>query len=365
MTSPLRKIIHIDMDAFYASVEQRDRPELRGKPVAVGGEGERSVVAAASYEARKYGVRSAMASLRAKRLCPDLIFVRGNFESYKKVSRQIRDIFLEYTDLVEPLSLDEAYLDVTEPKAGPHSATLIAQEIRRKIFETTQLTASAGVSYCKFLAKMASDVNKPNGMKVILPDEAAAFIENLPVERFHGIGKATADKMNKMGILYGRDLKRRGQDELMRRFGKVGRYYYDIVRGIDNRPVSPDRVIKSISVENTYHHDLGHLAEMHTALDALAQDLAGRLSKKNNAGRTVTLKIKYPDFQSVTRSKTIERDVCSAEDLASMAKNLLLETEVLDKKARLMGIGVSNLKSEREALFFRWGKQLELEFEWE
>lgn len=360
----MRKIIHIDMDAFFASVEQRDRPELRGKPVAVGGGGPRGVVAAASYEARKFGVRSAMSGAKARQLCPDLIFVRHNFEQYKIVSQQIRALFHEYTDLVEPLSLDEAYLDVTNPKAGPNSATLIAEELRRRIFETTQLTASAGVSYCKFLAKIASDLNKPNGMAVILPHEAEAFLENLPVEKFHGIGRATTAKMHKLGIHTGFDLKQRTLIELVRRFGKSGRFYYNIVRGVDERPVRSQWVRKSLSTENTFATDLDTTDALLEQLADIAADLQRRIERADNPGRTLTLKVKYADFQIVTRSKTTDHDISDAAEMLRMATPLLADTEALERKVRLLGLGVSNLRREREEPreSFGPGEQLVLDF---
>jgi len=360
----MRKIIHIDMDAFFASVEQRDYPELRGKPVAVGGGGPRGVVAAASYEARKFGVRSAMSGAKARQLCPDLIFVRHNFEQYKIVSQQIRALFHEYTDLVEPLSLDEAYLDVTNPKAGPNSATLIAEELRRRIFETTQLTASAGVSYCKFLAKIASDLNKPNGMAVILPHEAEAFLEKLPIEKFHGIGRATAAKMHKLGIRTGYDLKQHSLLELARRFGKSGRYYFNIVRGLDERPVRSQWVRKSLSTENTFLTDLDNTEELLEQLAAIAADLQRRIERADNPGRTLTLKVKYADFRIVTRSKTTDHDISDAAEMLRMAAPLLADTEALERKVRLLGLGVSNLRREREEPReqFGPGEQLVLEF---
>ena len=271
MSAALRKIIHIDMDAFFASVEQRDHPELRGKAIAVGGGGKRGVVAAASYEARKYGVHSAMPGSVAARLCPHLIFVKANFEQYKKVSQQIRGIFAEYTDLIEPLSLDEAYLDVTENKKGIASATQIAQEIRQKITEQTQLTASAGVSFTKFIAKTASDFNKPNGITVIKPDQAQAFLDKLPIEKFHGIGKVTADKMRKMKIKNGADLREWTEIDLVRRFGKMGQHYYRICRGEDQSPVNPHRIRKSISAEETFYDDIEDVDKMKEELVPIAK----------------------------------------------------------------------------------------------
>ena len=360
-----RKIIHIDMDAFFASVEQRDNPELRGKPIAVGGGGPRGVVAAASYEARVFGVRSAMAGSRARQICPQLIFVRHNFDRYKEVSQQIRAIFYEYTDMVEPLSLDEAYLDVTFPKMGPPSATIIAEMIRQRIFETTQLTASAGVSYCKFLAKMASDLNKPNGLAKILPHEAEAFLEKLSIEKFHGIGKATAAKMRKIGIHNGYDLKQRTLLELARRFGKAGRFYYNIVRGIDDRRVHSNWVRKSISVENTFLSDLDQTVEMMEQLAEIAEDLQQRIERADNPGRTLTLKVKYADFQTVTRSKTTDHDIVTAAEMLALVVPLLADTAALTKKVRLLGLGVSNLKREQEQQRMELilpGQQLEFDF---
>ncbi|MCW5923935.1 MAG: DNA polymerase IV [Saprospiraceae bacterium] len=360
----MRKIIHIDMDAFFASVEQRDHPELRGKPIAVGGGGPRGVVAAASYEARQFGVRSAMSGAKARQLCPQLIFVRHNFEQYKAVSQQIRALFAEYTDLVEPLSLDEAYLDVTNPKMGPPSATLIARELRQRIFEATQLTASAGVSYCKFLAKMASDLNKPNGMAVILPHEAEAFLEKLPIEKFHGIGKSTAAKMHRMGIHNGYDLKQHSLLELARRFGKAGRFYHNIVRGIDERPVRSQGVRKSISTEHTFATDLDTTAEMMERLTTIAEALQQRIEHADNPGRTLTLKVKYADFHTVTRSKTLEHDIATAPEMLQWAASLLADTEALTRKVRLLGLGVSNLRREHEQqqAYFGPGEQLTLDF---
>lgn len=343
------------MDAFYASVEQRDNPELRGKSIAVGSGNKRGVVAAASYEARKYGVRSAMASLTAKRLCPDLIFVKARFEVYREVSQQIREIFEEYTDLVEPLSLDEAYLDVTENKKGIRSAIQIAMEIRRKIQERTQLTASAGVSFNKFLAKIASDVNKPNGMKVILPEEAEAFLDQLPVHKFHGIGKVTAGRMHDLGIQTGADLKRWPLEDLVREFGRVGEHYFHIVRADDHREVNPHRIRKSIGAERTFPEDLEDLEEMKAKLDYISAVVFDYMERKGRYGRTVTLKVKTPDFQSHTRSRTFGHPVRDRETIFRAACELLEAAPEL-RPARLLGITVSNLEEEEE------GKQLELDF---
>lgn len=354
-----RKIIHIDMDAFYASVEQRDHPELRGKPIAVGGAGMRGVVASASYEARKYGVRSAMPSVTARRLCPQLAFVKSRFDVYRDVSHQIREIFLEYTDLVEPLSLDEAYLDVTHSKRGPKSATLIAEEIRRRIREETGLTASAGVSFNKFLAKVASDINKPNGMKVITPEEAIPFLEELPIETFHGIGKVTAEKMRRMGIFNGAGLKKYSEVELVRRFGKVGRHYYRIVRAEDDREVNPNRIRKSIGAERTYKEDITDIREMKERLSFLAEVVYKYMEKADNYGRTVSIKAKMPDFRIITRSRTFTTEVRRLGDLAAVAHELLEENKDDIGSVRLLGVSVSNLSKEQATD----GIQLEFDFE--
>ncbi|MEQ8704025.1 MAG: DNA polymerase IV [Phaeodactylibacter sp.] len=353
-----RKIIHIDMDAFYASVEQRDRPELKGRPVAVGGSSLRGVVASASYEARKYGVRSAMPSVTAKRLCPDLTFVKSRFDVYRSVSSQIREIFSTYTDLVEPLSLDEAYLDVTEPLRGPRSATLIAQEICQRIQAETGLTASAGISFNKFLAKVASDINKPNGMKVIPPEEALSFLEALEIEAFHGIGKVTATKMRRMGIFTGKDLKALSEIEMVQRFGKVGRHYYRIVRAEDNRPVNPNRIRKSIGAERTFKENLTKVAEMEEKLAYLCQVVYQYMDKADNFGRTVTLKAKTPDFKILTRSRTFNRELRQQEELLRTVRELLYEHLEEIGQVRLLGISVSNLSKEQEST----GIQLELDF---
>ncbi|MBC6995543.1 DNA polymerase IV [Neolewinella lacunae] len=341
-----RKIIHIDMDAFFASVEQRDNPELRGKPIAVGGSKMRGVVAAASYEARVFGVRSAMPSVTAQRLCPQLIFVRGNFDRYREVSDQIRDIFISYTDLVEPLSLDEAYLDVTEPKRGPASATLIAQAIRREIFERTQLTASAGVSFNKFLAKVASDINKPNGMKVITRAEAPAFLAALPVKDFHGVGQKTATRLEKMGFKTGKDLLVLSELEMAQRFGKMGHHLYRIVHALDNRPVNPHRIRKSIGAERTYFEDVSSRQEMREKLDWLAEKIFRYLKKQNNFGRTVTLKMKTPDFVVHTRSRSFAGEIRTLPDLRATAYALLDENIDEVPTVRLLGLSISNLERE-------------------
>lgn len=346
----IKKIIHIDMDAFFASVEQRDFPELRGKPIAVGGSSERGVVAAASYEARKFGVKSAMASVIAKRRCPDLIFVKHRFHVYKEVSQQIKDIFFEYTDLVEPLSLDEAYLDVTENKIGLPSATLIAREIKLKIKERTNLTASAGISFNKFLAKTASDIKKPDGLFVILPEEADDFIKKLPVHKFHGIGKKTAEKMNKMGIFTGNDLKKKSLESLIVNFGKAGKYYFDISRGNDNRLVNPSRERKSVSAENTFSTDLTNLQQVGEEVEKIAETVFKRIEKSNLYGRTIHIKVKYSDFHQITRSKTNNFLIKDLETLNSVLKEILQEKELMKKSIRLLGVGVSNFNIENRQL---------------
>lgn len=339
-----RKIIHIDMDAFYASIEQRDNPEYRGKPIAVGGspEGRGGVVATASYEARKFGVRSAMPSKKAKQLCKDLIFVRPRFEVYKQVSVHIREIFKRYTDIVEPLSLDEAFLDVTEDKQNIGSAIEIAKLIRKAIKEELRLTASAGVSVNKFIAKIASDINKPDGLSFIGPSKIKNFIEKLPVEKFFGVGKVTADKMKQMGLHTGADLKMLSEAEMIKRFGKPGKFYYKIVRGIDDRPVQPDRQTKSIGAEDTFRYDLTTPEEMNTELEAIADVVYTRLKRYGLKGRTITLKIKYHDFRLATRSQSFSAPVGDFESIFETAKSLLAGVLREDDKVRLLGISLSN-----------------------
>lgn len=338
---PVRKIIHVDMDAFYASVEQRDNPELRGKPVAVGGAALRGVVAAASYEARTFGVHSAMPSVTAKRLCPDLIFVRHRFDVYRAISGQIRDIFYDFTPLVEPLSLDEAYLDVTDHLWPGQTATQVAREIRARIRETTGLTASAGVSYNKFLAKLASDQNKPDGLCVITPERGPDFVLSLPVEKFHGIGPATAAKFHAMGIRSGSDLRDQELDFLIRRFGKSGRYYWNISRGIDHRKVSPERVRKSVGAENTYFSDLMTLEEAREALAPLAEKVWKHVSKNELQGRTVTVKVKFSDFRQVTRARTFPHAIASERELLDLARDLAASVLPDPRGARLLGVTIS------------------------
>lgn len=355
---PQRKIIHVDMDAFYASVEQHDDPSLRGKAVAVGGE-HRGVVSAASYEARKFGVRSAMPSKTAKEKCPHLIFVPPRFPRYKEISKMIREIFYEYTDLVEPLSLDEAYLDVTENKKGIESANQIAKEIRQKILEKTGLTASAGISVNKFLAKVASDINKPNGQKTIHPEKIEQFLEDLPVEKFYGVGKVTANKMFTLGIFKGKDLKKRSQEDLTRLFGKSGKYYYDVVRGIHHSEVKPHRIQKSVAVERTFFEDLSDEQQIDEKLQSLSEELDQRLKKNNIMGRSLTLKIKYNDFSLFTRSITKEEYFNSPEQYFKISKKLW-ELRPYDKAVRLLGLSLSHLNTEEKK---QVSVQLKIRFE--
>ena len=340
-----RKIIHIDMDAFYASVEQMDNPELKGKPLAVGGSEVRGVVSAASYEARKFGVRSAMSGIQAKRNCPDLIFVRPRFDRYKEISKKIRKIFHEYTDLVEPLSLDEAYLDVTQNKKGNPSATLIAQEIRQRIFEEVGLTASAGISVNKFVAKIASDYNKPNGQKTVNPEEVEAFLENLDIKKFYGIGKVTTEKMYHLGIFTGKDLKSKSKEFLEEHFSKSGLHFYHIVRGIHNSSVKPNRIAKSVAAEHTFNENLTSEIFMVEKLERIAAELENRLKKYNISGKTVTLKIKYSDFTTQTRSKTLPYFIADKGLLLETAKELLFQ-ERMKESVRLLGISLNNLNTE-------------------
>jgi DNA polymerase-4 len=344
---PLRKIIHVDMDAFYASVEQLDNPELKGKPLAVGGGETRGVVAAASYEARKYGVRSAMSGYLAKKNCPELIFVKPRFARYKEISSKIRNIFLDYTDLVEPLSLDEAYLDVTVNKKGNPSATLIAQEIRQRIYEELKLSASAGISINKFIAKVASDINKPNGQKTVNPEEVMSFLENLEIRKFYGVGKVTADKMYRLGIFTGLDLKGKSLPFLEEHFGKGGTFYYNVVRGIHLSPVKPNRIPKSVGAERTFDENLSSEIFMLERLDSIAFELEKRLKKSNIAGKTVTLKIKFSDFSLQTRSKTLPFFVADQSLILETTKELLYQ-EKLENSVRLLGISLSNLNTEKK-----------------
>jgi len=344
---PIRKIIHIDMDAFFASVEQRDNPLLKGRPVAVGGNRSRGVVAAASYEARKYGVHSALPSVIAYRRCPEIIFIKPRFEVYQSVSRQLLKVFEEYTDLVEPLSLDEAYLDVTENKIGLPSASLIAKAIKQKIYDETHLTCSAGISINKFLAKTASDINKPDGLTLIRPEDAEDFVEKIKVEKIFGVGNVTAKKMRRMGILTGKDLKSKNLPFLTKNFGKQGIYFFNISRAIDDRPVNPDRIRKSVSVENTFNTDLETWDEVRNATVELCQELERRLSKSSIKGRTVVLKIKYHDFTQLTRSKTSSRWMGKVEDFWPLVEGILTEDQLISKSIRLLGVGLTSLNTER------------------
>lgn len=353
-----RKIIHVDMDAFFASIEQRDNEVYRGKPLAVGYSGPRGVVAAASYEARKYGVKSAMSSTVALRKCPFLIFVPSRFEAYKAVSSEIMDIFHEYTDLVEPLSLDEAFLDVTQNHKRMRSATQIAQEIKSKIYDKTKLTASAGVSYNKFLAKIASDYNKPNGLFIIRPKDGERFIETLDIERFFGVGKVTARRMHELGIKTGLELKQYSEQQLVDIFGKAGRIYYQNARGIDDREVEPSRVRKSIGAENTFEVDIDSLEDLRIRLDEVAQDVIERISKRNFFGRTVTLKVKYADFRNISRSKTLLTPVTEYKTLYETGLELLANID-LESKVRLIGL---TIKNNEEADVWHDAIQLRIQF---
>src|SRR3954469_13334332 len=341
-TQPLRKIIHVDMDAFYASVEQRDQPELRGKPVAVGG-GHRGVVTAASYEARKFGVRSAMPAVTAKRRCPELIFVKAHFDVYRAVSQQIRAIFGDYTDLVEPLSLDEAYLDVTEDRLGLGTARAIAEDIRRRIREECSLTASAGVSYCKFIAKLASDHRKPDGLCVITPEKGPEFVASLPVARFHGIGPVTAKKMEQLGILTGADLRDWSLAALQANFGSSAEWYWRISRGLDEREAKPDRPYKSVSAERTVDEDLRDRDQLAAELERIAGYAWDRVERAQVAGRTVTLKVKFGDFTIITRSKSLSAPVPDRPAFTSAGQALLAALHPLPKGIRLLGLGLHNL----------------------
>jgi len=343
----MRKIIHIDMDAFFAAVEQRDTPALRGKPVVVGGDpGGRGVVATCSYEARRFGIHSAMSAARAYRLCPQAIFVRPRFDAYVQVSRQVRQIFLDSTDLVEPLSLDEAFLDVTENKQLNPSATRLAQIIRQRIFAETGLTASAGVSYNKFLAKVASDVNKPNGLTLVTPEQAPDFIATLPVRRFNGVGRVTEKRMQRLGILTGADLRSRTLEELSHHFGSSGLYYYQIARGIDERPVVPNRLRKSLGKEITLAEDLADPAQMLTILGRQADQLATLLRQSDTAAHCLTLKVRYADFETLTRSRTLMSPLENAEEMMALVEELLAKTDAGQRAVRLLGLSVSQFNRE-------------------
>jgi DNA polymerase-4 len=341
---PFRKIIHIDMDAYYASVAQLDNPELIGKPIAVGGGGDRGVVSAASYEARKFGVKSAMSNVLAKQKCPHLIFVNSDFARYKELSAKIRKIFYEYTDLVEPLSLDEAYLDVTENKKGNPSANDIAREIRQRIYDETGLRASAGISINKFIAKVASDINKPNGQKTVHPDEVIKFLEELPVNKFYGVGKVTAAKMYNLGIFVGNDLKKKSLEELVKLFGKSGTHYYNIVRGIHNSAVKPNRIRKSLAAERTFFENISSEVFMIEKLEKIADELEKRMLKSDTKGKTITLKIKYSDFTQQTRSKTISTFMQTKKEFFPVVKELLYQDKLVNS-VRLLGLSFGNLNT--------------------
>jgi len=338
-----RKIIHIDMDAFYAAVEQRDFPQYKGKPIVVGGSPDgRGVVATASYEARKFGIHSAMSARKAIQLCPHALFVRPRFDAYKSVSVSIREIFSRYTDLIEPLSLDEAFLDVTEDKLNIGSALEIAKLIKDAIRDELNLTASAGVSSNKFIAKIASDMNKPDGLAFIGPSKIRAFMEKLPVEKFFGVGKVTADRMKKMGLHNGADLKQLSEQELIRKFGKTGRFYFRIVRGIDERPVQPHRITKSLGAEDTFEQDLISQEEMFTELEHLAEKVTERLEKNKLKGKTLTLKVKFGDFRQITRNQSFATPIQGFDPIFTAAKDLLIKADIDDQKVRLLGISLSN-----------------------
>lgn len=360
----MRKILHIDMDQFFAAVEQRDRPELRGLPVAVGHDAARGVVATASYEARRYGVHSAQAMVTAKRLCPQLTVVEPRFQVYKAVSAQIHGVFHEYTDVVEPLSLDEAFLDVTENKKGLELGVECARQIKRRIREETGLTASAGVSYCKFLAKIASDYRKPDGLCVIHPDRAQQFIDRLAIERIWGVGRKTAERMHRMGIATGADLKRCSLEHLRQEFGKMGKVFYDFARGIDERPVITEWERKSVSCERTFATDLTEPQQLLTELGRAAGELEGRIAKSGFEGRTLTLKVKYADFRQLTRSMTVDRVLRTKDDLLPLATQLLAQVDYSElQPVRLLGLGVSgHAEKDVPGLHGHQWVEMELEF---
>lgn len=360
---PLRKIIHIDMDAFYASIEELDNPALKGKAIAVGGNEIRGVVSAASYEARKFGVRSAMSGYMAKKNCPHLIFVKPRFDRYKEISQAIRAIFYEYTDLVEPLSLDEAYLDVTSNKKGNPSASLIAKEIRQRIFDEVGLAASAGISINKFIAKVASDFNKPNGQKTVNPEEVIAFLEQLEIRKFYGVGKVTTQKMYKHGIFTGLDLKQKSEAFLTAHFGKSGSYYYAVVRGIHNNLVKPHRIPKSVGAERTFTENLSSEIFMLERLEHIAFELARRLRKSKISGKTITLKIKYSDFTLNTRSKTLLYYIADKDLIYETAKELLYQ-EKMENSVRLLGISLAHLNTEnKEKIASKKTVSIQLQFD--
>ena len=356
------KIIHVDMDQFFAAVEQLDQPELRGKPIAVGHDAERGVVSTASYEARRYGVHSAQSIQVAKRLCPQLIIVEPHFQRYKEVSAQLHEIFHEYTDLIEPISLDEAFLDVTENKKGMSLGVDIAREIKQRIRETTGLTASAGVSYCKFLAKIASDWRKPDGLTVVHPDKALDFIAQLKVEKIWGVGQKTAERLHRMGVFTGLDLRNMPLSRLTQEFGKIGQVFYDFSRGIDNRPVVSEWERKSVSCERTFEADISDNAAVTIHLYHTVLELVRRIEKNSFEGRTLTLKVKFLDFQQITRSITVDHTLRTKDDILPLAKQLMAEVEYHSHPIRLLGLGVSNQKASALEETRNW-IELELEFE--
>jgi DNA polymerase-4 len=345
---PIRKIIHVDMDAYYASVEQMDNPDLKGKAIAVGGGGRRGVISAASYEARQFGVKSAMSGRLAEKLCPNLIFVKPRFDRYKEISQEIRKIFYDYTDLVEPLSLDEAYLDVTENKIAFPSATLIAHKIRQRIHNEIGLTASAGISINKFIAKVASDINKPNGQKTVNPEDVLTFLEDLDIRKFYGVGKVTAEKMYQRGIFTGKDLKSKSLEYLESQFGKSGKFFFQVVRGIHDSPVKPNRIRKSLAAERTFTNNLSSEVFMLEKLEHIANEVSRRLEQSDIAGKTITLKIKYSDFTLQTRSKTLPYYLSDTSLILETAKDLLYQ-EKLNNSVRLLGISLSNLNTDKQS----------------
>ena len=361
MNKVIRKIIHIDMDAFYASVEQMDDISLKGKPVVVGGSKERGVVAAASYEARKFGIRSAMPSVLAKKKCRDIVFVRPRFNRYKEISIEIRKIFYEYTDLVEPLSLDEAFLDVTENKKNISLAEKIASEIRERIKDSIGLSSSAGISINKFLAKIATDINKPNGQKTIHPSVVDSFIDDLPIGKFFGIGKVTAKKMNDMGIFNGAGLRSFSQDDLKKNFGKQGLHYFKIVRSIQDSPVNPNRIRKSVGAERTFTHDIDSEAFMLGKLDEIADELERRLINSGNKGKTVTVKIKYSDFSQETRSRSVEHYLQNKENIFPIIEELIYQKK-MEKPVRLLGISITKLYRSGQSFDKNYLMQLKFNF---
>ena len=361
MEKVIRKIIHVDMDAFYASVEQMDDPSLKSKPVAVGGSRDRGVVAAASYEARKYGVKSAMASIQAKKRCPELIFVKARFSRYKEISDQIRRIFQDYTDLIEPLSLDEAFLDVTINKKGIELASEIATQIRQRIHSEIGLTSSAGISINKFVAKVASDINKPNGQKTIHPSQVDDFLDSLPINKFFGIGRVTAKKMKEIGVHNGADLRKLNEIELKNHFGKVGTHFYRVVRSLQNNPVNPNRIRKSIGAEQTFNQDIETESFMLDKLAGIAEELEKRMAKSSNKGKTITIKIKYSDFSQQTRSKTVENYVSTKEEFFPIIKDLLFQKS-LEKPVRLLGISITKLFNEVNMKEIPFSLQLKFDF---